>query len=77
MSWTNADRAARARYMLDAYRAFTLDNACAPDEDIIDALSDLRHYCDRQTLSFWDCDEIAHGHYLAELEDERQTGGAA
>ena len=76
MSWSNHDRAARARHMLEAYRSFTGDGPCSSDEDVIDALTDLRHYCDQQDLSFWNRDAIAHDHYLAELEDERRPGGA-
>ncbi len=68
---TNDDRARRAAHALRAYRDYTGDGATAPDEDVIDFLTDLRHYCDRHDLALGNCDRIAHGHYLEELTEEK------
>ncbi len=38
------------------------------ETNVIDLLTDLRHYCDRERLCLGDLDRIAHGHYTAELE---------
>lgn len=67
---TNDDRARRAAHALRTYRDYTGDGATAPDEDVIDFLTDLRHYCDRHGLALGNCDRIAHGHYLEELTKE-------
>lgn len=40
-----------------------------PDEpatDLIDLLTDLRHYCDEHGLCFGDCDRVAYVHYAEE-----------
>jgi len=66
-STPNAERAAHA---LAAYRSFAGDSTAAPDEDVIDILTDLRHFCERENLSFGNCDGIAHRHHLAERAEE-------
>jgi hypothetical protein len=43
-----------------------------PDCAVIDALTDLRHFCDTMQLDFGNCDRIAHDHYLSELAEARE-----
>lgn len=38
--------------------------------NIIDALTDLRHYCDRLELCFGDLDRMAYQHYTIERRRE-------
>lgn len=40
------------------------------DAAIIDALTDLRHLCDKRGSDFADLDRIAHDHYTEELASE-------
>lgn len=68
---TNDDRAKRAAHTLRAYRDYTGDGATSPDEDVIDLLTDLRHFCDRHDLNLGIYDRIAHAIYLAELDEEK------
>jgi hypothetical protein len=42
-----------------------------PDTNLIDLLTDARHWCDLNGQSFWELDRRAHQHYLAELNDEQ------
>ena len=67
----NDDRARRAAQALQAYRDYTGDGPTSPDEDVIDRLTDLRHYCDRNDLDLGNCDPIAHAQYLEELTEEK------
>jgi hypothetical protein len=39
-----------------------------PECSVIDILTDLRHYCDREGLDMGHLDRIARGHYLVECE---------
>lgn len=66
----DAHRARRAAEALRAYRAHEGDGPCAPDEDLIDLLTDLRHFADLEGLSFGACDRIAYRHYLADLGEK-------
>lgn len=68
---TNDDRAKRAAHAVRAYRDYTGDAELSPDEDVIDLLTDLRHFCDRRDLDLGRCDQIAHASYLAELDEEK------
>lgn len=34
---------------------------------VVDALTDMRHLCDKQELSFFDCDRVAFSHYCREV----------
>jgi len=36
------------------------------DEQVIDCLTDLRHFCDAYGLDFADLDHIAYNHYIEE-----------
>mgnify|MGYP001197189958 CR=1 FL=1 len=72
--YTNAERARRAGQALRAYRDCTGDSGTSVDEDVIDMLCDLRHYCDRLDLDFGHCDRIAYRNYLDELTEEKAGG---
>jgi len=67
---TNRQRARVAELTLIAGYGST-DVRLEPDCPVIDALTDLRHFCDARGLEFGNLDRIAHGHYLAELEETR------
>lgn len=70
----NDDRARRAAYALRAYRIYTGDGATTADEDVIDLLTDIRHFGDRQDLDLGRCDRVAHTAYLAERDEENGGG---
>lgn len=72
---SNDDRARRAAHALRAYRDCMGDGPVSPDENVVDLLTDLRHFCDQHDLDLGNCDRIAHGAYLAELAEAK--GGAA
>lgn len=74
MTNCNDDRARRAAHALRAYRNYTGDGATTADEDVIDLLTDIRHYCDGQDLDLGRCDRIAHTTYLAECDEENGGG---
>lgn len=46
------------------------DAHTSDEEDVIDFLTDLRHFCDQAGLDLSNLDRIAHDHYLAELAEE-------
>ncbi len=52
---------------------FDLEEA-DPGAAVTDVLVDLRHFCDRHSLDLGSLYKLAHSHYLAELEEERQKG---
>ncbi len=67
---SNADCARRVRYALDAYRAYTGDGPCSPDEGLIDLLTDARHFADLEGLNYGACERIAYDHYHRDLHGE-------
>jgi hypothetical protein len=56
-----ARRAATARLLIDKYET------SHPKAAITEILSDLRHYCDRESLDFAELDEAAQRLYITEL----------
>jgi hypothetical protein len=58
---TNADRAQRCDAALVAYNDEYDINA-----NVIDLLTDIRHWCDANGHAFHELDRIAYEHYLAE-----------
>ena len=66
---TNEERANRVGQLLEAFRNAHGDSGTSAEEDVIDFLTDLRHFCDRTELNLGDLDRIAHGHYLAGLDE--------
>lgn len=67
---TNEERANRVERALIFYRVIVGDAHTNDEEDVIDFLTDLRHFCDRARLDLGSLDRIAHDHYLAELTEE-------
>ena len=69
---TNKDRAERIRVALEAYAK---DSGCAATDEmgdlITDALSDIRHLCDRYELAFHELDRRAYKHYSTEVVEQR------
>lgn len=61
----NRSRANRIALALRSVRAY--DGADDWRATITDALSDLRHLCDKHDLDMGALDHSAHQHYLAEL----------
>ena len=70
----NDDRARRAAHALRAYRDCTGDGPVSPDENVVDLLTDLRHFCDRHNVNHARCDRVAHTAYLAERDEENGGG---
>lgn len=64
---TNADRAACCHAALEAY-----DDAWDAHTNLISLLTDARHWCDANRLSFAELDRIAYRHYAAERVAERR-----
>lgn len=65
---TNHDRANRIGRTLMLYRVITRDEYDTPETDVIDFLTDLRHFCDEAELDLGALDRTAHRHYLTEKE---------
>ena len=60
-------------HLIIAKRALMAGYECGeedPEACVSDMLADLRHLCDALGLDFGVLDDRAHGHYVAELEDE-------
>lgn len=72
---TNARRAARADVAIAMYRRLADDNRCGCEEDLIDLLSDLRHFADAHDIRYHVCDARADDLYGDEVADE--SAGAA
>jgi hypothetical protein len=62
MEPTNKDRAKRFQALLRQYDTDDTDAG-----RLTDLLADARHWCDQRGQSYWDHDERAHQHYLAEI----------
>lgn len=56
------ERAHRAERALIACRVIIGNAHNSDEEDLIDFLTDLRHFCDRAGLDFGHLDRIAHDH---------------
>lgn len=61
---TNTDRADRALMALEGY-----DNG-SNEEDVIDLVTDLMHYCDLEDVDFETIIEMARFHFEAEKLEE-------
>ena len=68
---TNKERADRVERALILYRVIYGDSHKSDEEDVIDFLTDLRHFCGRAKMALGELDRIAHSHYVAELEEAR------
>ena len=63
----NRERAKRIDRMLELMRTQG-DYDCGGDAtDVQDMLSDIRHWCDANKVSFDELDRVAHMHYTAEV----------
>lgn len=71
---SNADRAQRVRHALVAYRAYTGDGPCSAAEDLIDLLTDAKHFADLEGLNYVACERIAYDHYHRDLHGENGGG---
>lgn len=60
-----ADRIERALMM---HRVIAGEVHASDEEDVIDFLTDLRHFCDREHLDLGKLDRIAHRYYLEDNE---------
>lgn len=65
MEPANKERAQRFQALLRRYNTDDTDTAC-----LTDLLADARHWCDHRGESFWEHDDLAYQHYLAELKHE-------
>ncbi len=65
---TNADRAERCQQALETY-----NDAWDFRSNLIDLLTDARHWCDANTESYAELDRIAYQHYLAEVVAHRRS----
>lgn len=66
----NTARVKNAREALTKYREGDPHDKQA---NVIDLLTDLRHYCDAHNLDFTACDLIAQGHHTEETRKEQNT----
>lgn len=69
-------RAEAVEEAIHTHQGYKRGDASCPEEDVIDLLADLRHYCDREGLCLGDLDRMAHQHYLAERFGPGQEEGA-
>jgi hypothetical protein len=60
----------RARRCAQAIRAY--NDEWDEKSNLVDFLTDARHWCDRKRLSFAELDRLAYQHYLAELAESRR-----
>lgn len=67
---TIKDRADKVEAVFSYFYDFERDD---PKTPVVDILADLRHFCDRHCLDLGDLDNMAHSHYLAEIEEERHS----
>lgn len=58
----------RSKRCAKAIRNYSDD--CDQQSNLIDFLTDARHWCDRNQLCFGDLDRQAYQHYQAELSNE-------
>lgn len=64
---TNAERAERFQTTLESYH----DEHDVP-ANLIDILTDARHWCDLHNWSFAEFDRIAYQHYLEERSSDKR-----
>jgi len=64
---TNADRAERCHSALETYQ-----DEYDIRSNLIDLLTDARHWCDKRGESYAELDRIAYQHYAAEFRAERR-----
>jgi hypothetical protein len=65
---TNADRVERCQQALENY-----NDAWDVRSNLIDLLTDVRHWCDANCESYAELDRIAYQHYAAEAAAEREA----
>lgn len=68
---TIAGRVAKVEGVFRCHYEADVNNA--PEANVSDILADLRHYCDQHGLDLGGLDSRAHRHYLAELDEEKQS----
>jgi len=69
----NKERAARAEKALRAaYDEEQGEGVEVWSSDIVDLLTDLRHYCTARRLNFSECDRIAKNHYDVENKSKSE-----
>lgn len=68
----NNERAKRAKFALSNYGA---SNKLERREALVDLLTDLMHYCDKEDLFFDLCVSSAGNHYIAENPTGDQAKG--
>ena len=65
----NKPRAARIAAILEKYKTEQLgETGPVGSEDLVDLLTDIRHYCDAHGLELARHDRMAHENYLYELK---------
>lgn len=64
---TNRNRAHRAAKAIRRY-----DLSGDARSNLIDLLTDARHWCDRHGESFADLDRMAYDHYVCEVIEQRE-----
>jgi len=69
---TNRERAYRAQCTVQIYteQLLKLPFDAASEENVIDVLSDLRHFCDLQGINFAHVLSLSKTHYEQEKEGE-------
>jgi hypothetical protein len=65
---TNADRAERCHQVLENY-----DDGSDVRTNLIDFLTDARHWCDANHESYAELDRMAYQHYAAEAAAGRRS----
>ncbi len=63
----------RARRLGKALRRYDTDNSELGN--LIDMLTDARHWCDRHGEAYAKLDRIAHDHYFCEVIEQRKDAG--
>jgi len=66
----NQKRAARVVAALDGYKAYRGDERDTPETDVIDLMTDIRHFCDVMKLDIVQIARMSNQHYIAELAGE-------
>jgi len=69
MHKSNKKRAKRARKAIVNYSTGYGPPSNELETDIVDMMTDLRHLCDADGLSYAELDRRACGHYCAEVQD--------
>ncbi len=64
----NEERAGRVKDILSQM----YDGEGADETNLVDLLSDIRHFCDVYAVEFHAADRVAHNHYTSEVVQARE-----